>query len=121
MDETAETRAAVDRLNGAINRRDLEALMAAFSEDCVFENTGPPPDGERFEGQTAVRAFWERWFASNPGAHFDTEDMRVAGERCVVQWVYRKVRNGEPWHIRGVDLFRVRNGRVTEKIAYIKG
>jgi ketosteroid isomerase-like protein len=115
------TRRAVDRLNDAINGHDLDALMAVFSEDCVFENTGPRPDGQRFEGQAAVRGFWERWFAANPDARFETEDIVVAGDRCVVRWVYRKLRNGEPWHLRGVDVFKVRNGRVTEKLAYTKG
>jgi hypothetical protein len=47
--------------------------------------------------------------------------MFAAGDRCVVRWIYRKIRDGKPWHLRGVDLFRVQNGRVTEKLAYTKG
>jgi ketosteroid isomerase-like protein len=113
--------AVVNRLNDAINQHDIEALMAVFSADCVFENTAPSPDGGRFEGQDAVRGFWARWFAWNPGARFDTEEIFATGDRCVVRWVYRKTRNGQPWHVRGVDLFRVRDGLVTEKLAYIKG
>ena len=113
--------AVVNRLNEAINRHDIEALMAVFSADCVFENTAPPPDGGRFEGHEAVRGFWQRWFAWNPGARFETEEMFAADDRCVVRWIYRKTRNGKPWHLRGVDLFRVRDGRVTEKLAYTKG
>jgi ketosteroid isomerase-like protein len=116
-----ETIAVVNRLNDAINRHDIDALMEAFSPDCVFENTAPPPDGGRFEGQDAVRGFWLRWFAWNPGARFDTEEMFAVDDRCVVRWVYRKTRDGKPWHLRGVDLFRVRDGRVTEKLAYTKG
>jgi len=120
MDDDA-TREAVARLNDAINRHDVDGLMAAFADDCVFENTGPVPDGQRFEGQAAVRAFWERWFAANPDARFEAEEVIVAGERCVVRWVYRKVRNAAPWHLRGVDVLRVQHGRVTEKLAYAKG
>ena len=49
------TRAAVDRFNEAFNRHDVDAVMAAMTEDCVFESTSPP-HGERFVGHGAVRA-----------------------------------------------------------------
>jgi hypothetical protein len=29
--------------------------------------------------------------------------------------------NGQPGHVRGVDLFRVRDGKVAEKLSYVKG
>jgi ketosteroid isomerase-like protein len=45
----------------------------------------------------------------------------VTEDRAVVRWVYQKTRNGQPWHLRGVDVFRVRDGRVAEKLAYVKG
>ena len=45
--------------------------------------------------------------------------MIVSGDRAVVRWVYRKMRNGQPWHIRGVDVFTVRDGKVAAKLAYI--
>jgi ketosteroid isomerase-like protein len=38
-----------------------------------------------------------------------------------VLWVYRKMRNGQPWHLRGVDVFTVRDGKVAAKLAYVKG
>lgn len=116
-----DTRTAVERLNDALNAHDLDALMAAFTDDCVFENTGPRPDGERYAGAEAVRAFWAQWLIANPDARFETEEMIVHGDRAVVRWVYHKTRAGQPWHLRGVDLFRVRDGRVAEKLAYIKG
>jgi hypothetical protein len=41
--------------------------------------------------------------------------------RSVVRWVYRKQRNGQPWHLRGVDVFTVRHGKVAAELAYVKG
>jgi hypothetical protein len=38
-----------------------------------------------------------------------------------LRWVYRKMRNGQPWHLRGVDIFTVRDGKVSAKLAYVKG
>ena len=111
----------VGRFNEAFNRHDVDGVMAAMTENCVFENTNPAPDGTRYHGQAEVRAFWETFFRSSPDAHFEAEEMFAAGDRCVVRWVYRKTRDGQPWHLRGVDVFRVRDGKVAEKFAYVKG
>jgi ketosteroid isomerase-like protein len=115
------TLGVVTRFNEAFNRHDVDGVMAAMTDDCVFENTNPVPDGKCYHGQTEVRAFWEAFFQSSPDALFEAEEMFAAGDRCVVRWVYRKTRNGQPWHLRGVDLFRVRDGKVAEKLAYVKG
>ena len=116
-----ETRAVVDRFNDAFNRHDVDAIMRYMTADCVFENTRPAPDGTRLVGQAAVRSFWEEFFARSPQARFETEEVFAAGDRCVVQWVYRWVREGKEGHVRGVDVFRVRDGRVAEKCSYVKG
>jgi ketosteroid isomerase-like protein len=54
-------------------------------------------------------------------AKFEAKDVIVSGDRAVVLWAYRKLRNGLPWHLRGVDVFTVRNGKVAAKLAYVKG
>jgi ketosteroid isomerase-like protein len=117
----AETLAAVNRFNDAFNRHDVDAVMRCMTDDCVFENTRPAPDGERFTGAAAVRAFWESFFARSPQARFEAEETLAAGDRCVVRWVYHWVRDGAPGHVRGVDVLRVRDGRVAEKLSYVKG
>ncbi|HEU0115432.1 MAG TPA: nuclear transport factor 2 family protein [Thermomicrobiales bacterium] len=120
--ETAATLAAVDRFNDAFNRHDVDAVMALMSEDCVFENTAPPPDGERHEGQVAVRAVWAAFFQTSPQAVFTVEERFAAGDRCVVRWRYQwRDAAGAAGHVRGVDLFRVKDGKVAEKLAYVKG
>jgi ketosteroid isomerase-like protein len=119
--QTAATLAAVEIFNKAFNRHDADAVMAAMTEDCVFENTSPAPDGLRLEGAAAVRAFWEKFFAASPDAFFEAEEIVAAGDRCVVRWLYRKTKDGKPWHLRGVDVFKIRDGKVAEKLAYVKG
>lgn len=118
---TAATLKAVERFNDAFNRHDVDAVMAAMTDDCVFENTSPPPEGARFVGATAVREYWEKLFLNSPNATFEAEDIFAAGDRCLVCWIYRKTKDGKPWHLRGVDVFRVRNGKVSEKFSYVKG
>ena len=115
------TRIVVERFNDAINRHDVTAIMSSMTEDCVFENTRPSPDGTRITGQAAVRTFWEEFFIRSPHAHFETEEIIAADDRCIVRWTYSWMRDGTPGHVRGVDVFRVRDGKVAEKLSYVKG
>ena len=116
-----ETRTTIERFNQVFNLHDGNALPTLLTEDTVFEDTSPPPDGHRIEGKAAVVDFWREWFARNPDAGFEAEEVIVSGDRATVLWVYRKMRNGQPWHLRGVDVFTVRDGKVAAKLAYVKG
>lgn len=115
------TRETIDKFNDAFNRHDVDAVSALLTEDTVFEDTSPAPDGRRVEGKAAVSDFWRAWFARNADAHFDAEEIVVSRNHATVLWVYRKMRNGQPWHLRGVDVFTVREGKVAAKLAYVKG
>jgi uncharacterized protein (TIGR02246 family) len=117
----ATTRMVIDRFNEAFNRHDADALAILLTDDTVFEDTSPTPDGRRIEGRSAVVAHWRAWFARNPDAVVEPEDVIVSGDRAVVLWVYRKRRNGQPWHLRGVDVFTVRDDKVAAKLSYVKG
>lgn len=117
--DTVATLAAVARFNAAFGNHDVDGIMAMMTDDCIFEDT-PPPDGQRYVGQAAVRAYWERFFSESPAARFAAEDCFASGDRCVVTWRYSWEPNGDG-HVRGVDLFRVRDGKVAEKLAYVKG
>jgi ketosteroid isomerase-like protein len=115
------TRTVIDTFNQCFNKHDADALAALLTEDTVFEDTSPAPDGRRIEGKAAVVEFWRGWFARNSDARFDAEEMIVSGNRAVIRWVYRKMRNGQPWHLRGVDVFTVRDKKIAAKLAYVKG
>ena len=112
----ARVRAAVDRFESAFGRRDVDGVMAAMTEGCVFEST-TPPDGQRFVGQVAVRAAWTEFFATPDEIAFETEERFVAGDLLVSRWLYRWADG----HVRGVDLFRVEGTLVAEKASYVKG
>lgn len=118
---SAETVSVVERFNDALNAHDINAVMALMTDDCIFENTFPAPDGERYEGQTAVRKFWQDLVDGSPNAHFDGEELIAMGDRCVVRWRYTWSNQNGEGHIRGIDLFRIRDGKIAEKLAYVKG
>lgn len=114
--------ALLGQLDDAVNRHDVDGVMALMAEDCLFENTFPSPDGTRYTGPAEVRRFWSEFFHGSPNAHFDTEEMFISGERGVVRWRYQWVNaDGTTGHVRGVDIFRFRDGKIVEKLAYVKG
>jgi ketosteroid isomerase-like protein len=121
LDETTQaTLAVVQRFLDAFGRGDVDAIMAEMSDDVVFEST-EPPDGRRCHGQAEVRRVWEQLFAT-PGARFATEAVLPHGERAVALWRYSwGADEATAGHVRGVDVVTVRNGRVVEKLSYVKG
>ena len=108
--------AIVGQFNEAWNAHDLDAALALTSEDCVFESTFPGPDGERSVGRTAIRAAWKPIF-DDARSHFTVEESFVAGPRLVQRWRF----DWGDGHVRGIDVITVRNGQITEKLAYVKG
>jgi ketosteroid isomerase-like protein len=111
----------VDRFSEAFGRGDVDGVMALMTEDCIFENTNPAPDGERYVGQDSVRRFWERFFSSTENPRFEAEERFAAGDRVVVRWRFSWGEDGSAGWVRGVDVFKVRDGKVAEKLAYVKG
>lgn len=112
----------VRSFNDALNERNVDGMMALMHPECIFDNTSPPPDGTRYVGQVQVRGFWLDFFASSSQASIEIEEIDVWADRCVMRWVYRwQNQAGESGHIRGIDLYRVRDELISEKLSYVKG
>ena len=108
--------------NEAFNRHDVPEMMKLMSDNCVFENTDPAPDGTRYSGKEAVTQFWQNFFRESPHAHIDIEEIFSLGLRCIMRWKYSgEDAEGRKGHVRGVDIFRVEEGLITEKFSYVKG
>ncbi len=108
--------------NEAFNRHDIKAMMQLMSDDCVFENTNPAPDGTMIKGKDAVIQFWEDFFRDSPHAHIEIEEIFSLSFRCVMRWKYNWTdTSGKSGHVRGVDIFKVTNGLICEKFSYVKG
>jgi ketosteroid isomerase-like protein len=108
--------AVVEVFGKAWADHDLDAALALVTDDCVFDATGPAPDGTRHVGPAAIGQAWRAIF-DDPSSTFEAEETFGAGDRVVQRWSYR----WDGGHIRGVDLYRVRDGKVAEKFSYVKG
>ncbi len=112
----------VTAFNDALNAGDVDGMLQRMTDDCIFENTYPAPDGTRYVGQAAVRAFWQAFFASAREWRIEVEEIFGCGDRCTMRWTYGWVDSaGQPGHVRGIDLYRVRDGLIAEKLSYVKG
>jgi ketosteroid isomerase-like protein len=112
-----QTQAVIERFGDAFNGHDVDAVLALMTDDCVFEDTEPPPDGTRCLGKAEVGARFAALFEASRQARFSTEELVVCADRAVVRWRY----DWGDGHVRGVDVLKVRDGLVAEKLAYVKG
>ena len=104
--------------NEALNRHDISGMLQLLSDDSVFENT----DGMVYRGKAAISQFWQYFIQQSPQAHFKIEEVFGYGVRCIMRWRYDWVdASGNPKHVRGVDLYRVQNSLIVEKLSYVKG
>ena len=65
------------RLTEAGNRRDLDAMMAFYAPDGVYDMS--PVGMGVFEGQAAARGFIEDWWASYEEHEFEAEEILDLG------------------------------------------
>lgn len=108
--------------NEAFNHHDIAHMMRLMSDDCIFESTDPAPDGKLYSGNEEITDYWQNFFENSPHARIDIEEIFGYGERCIMRWAYSwQDESGERGHVRGVDIYRVRDGTIREKLSYVKG
>jgi ketosteroid isomerase-like protein len=84
----------------AFDRHDLDAIMAHFAEDAVFESPrGPDRWGQRFVGVDQIREAFAGRFSGIPDVRYQDDDHFVDGD-C--------------------DLWTIRDGKVVKKDSFWK-
>jgi steroid delta-isomerase-like uncharacterized protein len=123
MRQEGERLKTLEAVLAAFNRHDLDAIMAPFAEDCVFESPrGPDPWGRRFVGKEEVRRGLAARFEGIPDVHYGDDDHFVCDDRGVSQWTISGTTvDGERIEVRGCDLWRFdEEGRLTRKDSFWK-
>ena len=116
MTPSADPAEVVAAFGEAWGGHDLDAAVDMLTDDCVFDATGPAPDGVRHVGRDEIRAAWKAIF-DDVGSRFEAEATFACGDRVVQLWRY----TWADGHVRGVDVFRVDGARIAEKLSYVKG
>ncbi|MGH3137961.1 MAG: nuclear transport factor 2 family protein [Gaiellaceae bacterium] len=112
----------LERMVEGFNDHDLDAIMALFTDDCVFESPrGPDPWGRRFEGPAAVREGLGSRFATIPDVHYGDGRHFVSGDRAASEWTLTGTTlDGVKLEVRGCDLWTFRGDEVVVKDSFWK-
>ena len=110
------------RVLDGFNAHDLDAILAEFDDDCVFESPrGADPWGRRFVGKDEVREAFQTRFAGIPDVHYRGEGDFVAGDRGVSEWTLTGTTGeGERIEVRGCDLWTFTGDRIARKDSFWK-
>ena len=117
--QTSETADVVRRFNQAFQDHHPEIFGELVGPDCVMETIQPAPDGARYEGREACLDFW-KGVASSANLVFKAEEISEMGDRGIIRWRLRWSER-EADRIRGVNIMRVRDGKIVEAFGYMKG
>jgi uncharacterized protein (TIGR02246 family) len=108
------------RFTDAFNRDDLEAVMACFADEAVYDEF----HGARHAGRDAIRAAFVPQFRGDFGRiRFETDDLFVDAEagKAMISWSCRVVTPERAGVWRGLDLLWFdAEGRVRHKSTYAK-
>lgn len=104
--------------NRAFVDRDAGLLNNLVADDCVMEAVQPAPAGSRVEGRQACVEWW-RALIDDRSSRFEPQEVVVAGDRATIRWRYVFGSGPSEW-VSGVNLMRVREGRITEALGYSK-
>ena len=112
----------LEEMVDGFNSHHLDAIIALFTDDCIFESPrGPDPWGRRFEGRAAVREGLESRFTTIPDVHYGDSRHFVSGDRGASEWTLTGTTvEGQKLAVRGCDLWTFRDDRIVVKDSYWK-
>ena len=111
---SSDTVTVIQQYNEAFLQRAPEKLVDLIADDCVMEGVGPAPEGNVWSGYDECLAGWQA-LASDPTIRFEVEHVDIDGDRAVIRW---RVTGAQDY--RGVNLMRVRDGKIVEALGYGK-
>ena len=106
----------------AFDEHDLDAIMAHFADDAVFEGPrGNEPWGTRWVGSDEVREGFAARFAGIPDVRYRQDQHFVDGDRGASEWTLSGTSTDGKWiEVRGCDLWTFRDGKVVKKDSFWK-
>jgi uncharacterized protein (TIGR02246 family) len=114
-EQTAATRAVIDRFYRAYLGGNLEGMLAVIADDAVVTFAGHGT----FRGKAEIRPYMEWGGQQLPELHFNVLNKIVDGERAAVNWDETgRTKRGDAWDAIGCDVYRVVNGKIVELTVY---
>ena len=122
MAGTNATTPSLQAFLDAFNAHDVDAIMAFFTDDCVFDMPrGPAPGGRRLVGKQEVRRGSSRGSTGSPTS---TTATTATGHAVTAASPSGRSAapsaTGERIEVRGCDLFEFTDGRISRKDSFWK-
>jgi len=118
-----EIKNALNQWNQAWDKHDLNGVMQLFHDEVLFENW----TGGRVKGKEALRQAWAPWFENHGGFRFTEEETFIdeTAQKALFRWQldwpsFEKGYEGRPERRRGVDVLHFRDGKIIQKLTYLK-
>ncbi|WP_305784646.1 nuclear transport factor 2 family protein [Symbioplanes lichenis] len=105
----------VERLIGALNSRDLDAVESCFGPD--FAGEWPAHPGRDVHGPGQVRRNWEMIFTTSPEITIAMTDAVEVGDETWGEWHYTRAAGQD---LRGVIIITVREGLIRRSRFYME-
>ena len=116
------TEARLHEALAAWNTGDADRVLEYWSDACVYHASfGPELLGRSFVGRQAAREGIQLFFDRYPDGEFADTEVMVAGDRGAAEWTFRASGDdGEPFELRGCDLFEFDGDLIKTKNAFRK-
>ncbi len=109
--------AVVKRLYELFDAGDIDGLVAAQSEDTVWDHSGPPgnPLNRVFKGRAGAREFFETLGQTQDVVKFEVRDYLASGDRVVsLGFMHLRVKaTGKEWQSDWATVWTLKDGLVT--------
>jgi ketosteroid isomerase-like protein len=117
----SETKEATTKLFKAFvkgfSKQDVALVAPTLADDFIWSQ----PAGEEFVGKAAaLQAMADRWAAPGGGPVFGNGGFEVIGDTIVQTYEVTADTPGGKKTVRGMDIYKVRDGLLTRKDAYWK-
>ena len=109
-------------ISAAFNSRDVDRIVACFTDDATFGLArGPEPVGRTLRGKAEIRKTLADRFKVIPDMRWDHKEYIFAGNRAISAWTVKgKGADGEDLNYQGCDIYTFRGGKISAKDTYWK-
>ena len=116
------TKELLDEMFAAYNALDVEAVLAFFADDAIFDHAaGPEIHGQRFSGKSAIHEIFSSAFDSVERLSYEPIDTRIVGDKAYCEQRRRsKLKSGEESDIMIIDVLTFRGDQIIHKDTYYK-
>jgi steroid delta-isomerase len=108
--------AVVNEYAAAINNLDIDAYVANFATDGIYELVGTPA----YEGHAGVRQFFESTGGLFASINIQWQFVHLVGNEVAIKWMVDGVgKNGQSVTFEGIDLWTLNDaGKIKSLRAY---